>query len=220
MTQSLPPSGTDDAALVARLQALPTQRQPAPQLWENIAAALPPRDTVAALAPRRQRRATGRSVRGGTLQPPRDERGPPGRRSARAAGGATRIAGRLMTRIVAATVAVLLAVEVCAFALADRALVVTITGAALAAAPSPVASPYSGDAAARTTSPASAIPTPISRRRDAEGAGKRARPTSQRSMPAIRPFDPPALISSVRPTSDAFAPLEHSFTPCVWGDHP
>ena len=39
-----------------------------------------------------------------------------------------------MTRIVAATVAVLLAVEVCAFALADRALVVTITGAALAAA--------------------------------------------------------------------------------------
>ncbi|MEA9605477.1 hypothetical protein QY702_03205 [Xanthomonas campestris pv. plantaginis] len=57
MTQSLPPSGTDDAALVARLQALPTQRQPAPQLWENIAAALPPRDTVAALAPRRQRRA-------------------------------------------------------------------------------------------------------------------------------------------------------------------
>ena len=56
MTQSLPPSGTDDAALVARLQALPTQRQPAPQLWENIAAALPPRDTVAALAPRRQRR--------------------------------------------------------------------------------------------------------------------------------------------------------------------
>ena len=39
-----------------------------------------------------------------------------------------------MTRIVAATVAVLLAVEVCAFALADRALVVTITGTALAAA--------------------------------------------------------------------------------------
>lgn len=39
-----------------------------------------------------------------------------------------------MTRIVAATVAVLLAVEVCAFAVVDRALVVTITGVALAAA--------------------------------------------------------------------------------------
>ena len=84
----------------------------------------------------------------------------------------------------------------------------------------PVTSPYSGDAAARIAKPARATPIPIKRRCVGEAVDRRARPISQRSMTAIRRFDPPALISSVRPTSDAFASLEHSFTPCVWGDHP
>lgn len=39
-----------------------------------------------------------------------------------------------MTRVIAAAVAVVLAVEICAFAVADRTLVIAVTGAALAAA--------------------------------------------------------------------------------------
>lgn len=46
---------TDDAALSARLRALPQQRQPPAQLWERIAPALTPHTNVVALQLRRQR---------------------------------------------------------------------------------------------------------------------------------------------------------------------
>lgn len=51
----LDPHATDDAALSARLRALPQQRQPPAQLWERIAPALTPHANVVALQPRRQR---------------------------------------------------------------------------------------------------------------------------------------------------------------------
>lgn len=51
----LDPHATDDAALSARLRALPQQRQPPAQLWERIAPALTPHTNVVALQPRRQR---------------------------------------------------------------------------------------------------------------------------------------------------------------------
>lgn len=46
---------TDDAALSARLQALPQQRQPPAQVWERIAPALTAHSNVVVLAPRRHR---------------------------------------------------------------------------------------------------------------------------------------------------------------------
>ncbi|MEA9587759.1 hypothetical protein VC279_12385 [Xanthomonas sp. WHRI 10064A] len=48
-------SRAEDAALVARLQALPQQRLPPAQLWERIAPALVPHATVVARRPRRRR---------------------------------------------------------------------------------------------------------------------------------------------------------------------
>ncbi|PPU46947.1 hypothetical protein XarbCFBP7697_15035 [Xanthomonas arboricola] len=51
----LDPHSADDAALSARLRALPQQRQPPAQLWERIAPALTPHTNVVALQPRRQR---------------------------------------------------------------------------------------------------------------------------------------------------------------------
>lgn len=51
----LDPHATDDAALSARLRALPQQRQPPAQLWERIAPALTPHTNVVALQLRRQR---------------------------------------------------------------------------------------------------------------------------------------------------------------------
>ncbi|PPU05895.1 hypothetical protein [Xanthomonas arboricola] len=51
----LDPYATDDAALSARLRALPQQRQPPAQVWERIAPALTPHATVVALQPRRRR---------------------------------------------------------------------------------------------------------------------------------------------------------------------
>ncbi|CAD7379364.1 hypothetical protein [Xanthomonas arboricola] len=51
----LDPHATDDAALSARLRALPQQRQPPAQLWERIAPALTLHTNVVALQPRRQR---------------------------------------------------------------------------------------------------------------------------------------------------------------------
>ncbi|PKV12536.1 hypothetical protein [Xanthomonas prunicola] len=45
----------DDAALLAQLQALPSQRQPPSQIWERIAPALTDRSTVVALVPLRRR---------------------------------------------------------------------------------------------------------------------------------------------------------------------
>ncbi|APO97002.1 hypothetical protein [Xanthomonas vesicatoria] len=44
----------EDAALHARLQALPQQRQPPAQVWERIAPALLPHASVVALRPRRR----------------------------------------------------------------------------------------------------------------------------------------------------------------------
>ncbi|PPT44329.1 hypothetical protein XarbCFBP8132_05920 [Xanthomonas arboricola] len=51
----LDPQATYDAALSARLRALPQQRQPPAQLWERIAPALTPHTNVVAMQPRRQR---------------------------------------------------------------------------------------------------------------------------------------------------------------------
>ncbi|MBB5862799.1 hypothetical protein [Xanthomonas sp. 3058] len=48
------PYDADDAALVARLQALPQQRQPPVQMWDRIAPALTPRVDGIAVAPRRR----------------------------------------------------------------------------------------------------------------------------------------------------------------------
>ncbi|UXA52565.1 hypothetical protein M0D46_00970 [Xanthomonas prunicola] len=45
----------DDAALLAQLQALPSQRQPPSQIWERIAPALTNRSNVVALVPLRRR---------------------------------------------------------------------------------------------------------------------------------------------------------------------
>lgn len=49
------PRETDDAALCARLRALPQHRQPPAQVWERIAPALTAHSNVVALTPRRHR---------------------------------------------------------------------------------------------------------------------------------------------------------------------